>query len=206
MGEAGAGWTATHTHRPDRPHGAGPRERPAHAGNVSELQKTEVKLPSPSLDPKDGRRVYQNLPGGMPTPTPTFHPWMETPPFSRVVPAPSHLPSEPRSAGQARRGRAGGLRGGGECRWCSLAGSKGHSGRIRACPLSYGPFWNRARAEVSAAQGNTITQLCSPPPHRKPRTQAVSEGGQTSGPTRMPKFIGTALQNGKLSSLGTWRV
>lgn len=40
-------------------------------------------------------------------PTLAFRSWGETPPFSRLVPTPSHLPSEPRSAGQASRGRAG---------------------------------------------------------------------------------------------------
>lgn len=66
-GEAGAGWTATHMHRSDRPHGAGPRGGPAHAGNVSS-RKPEAKPPRPSLDPKDRWRVYQDLPGRMPTP------------------------------------------------------------------------------------------------------------------------------------------
>lgn len=107
-GEAGAGWTATHMHRPDRPHGAGPRGGPAHTGNMSS-RKPEAKPPRPSLDPKDRWRVYQDLPGRMPTPPqPSALGWRPHPSPPWFLRLPTCPPSRALWAGpaEAERGSA----------------------------------------------------------------------------------------------------
>lgn len=90
-------------------------------------------------------------------------------------------PARPQSTGHASRGteRAAPTLEVCVCWWCSLAGSKGHSGGIRACLLSSRPFWNWVWGEVFAAQGKTIKQLCSPPPHVTHFEPSVSWGERT---------------------------
>lgn len=59
--------------------------------------------------------------------------------------------------------QSGGPRVGGVCGWCSLAGSKGHSGGIRACLLSSRPFWNRAWVRCSQPRAKPSHSWFPPP-------------------------------------------
>lgn len=171
VGEAGAGWTATHTRRPRWPRGAGPREGPAHAGNMGS-RKPEAELPSSSLDPETGGGSTRTFLAGC-RPHPSL-PLLGGDPA--LLPSGSHaFPPAlraslcgPRSVGRASRGRAG-VSAVEVCRRCSLAGSEGHSGGVGACPPSGRPFWNgrglrcpRPRAEAS--HGCAPRLPGSPPP------------------------------------------
>lgn len=166
VGEAGAGWTATHTRRPRWPRGAGPREGPAHAGNMGS-RKPEAELPSSSLDPETGGGSTRTFLAGC-RPHPSL-PLLGGDPA--LLPSGSHaFPPALRASlcGPGQRGRAG-VSAVEVCRRCSLAGSEGHSGGVGACPPSGRPFWNgrglrcpRPRAEAS--HGCAPRLPASPPP------------------------------------------
>lgn len=101
-------------------------------------------------------------------------PRMEIPLFC-LAPKPSHLPSVHRS--RQPRHRAGCPHIGGVCVLVVLFGWKQRPfRRDQACLLSSRPFWNWVWGEVFAAQGKTIKQLCSPPPHVTHFEPSVSWG------------------------------
>lgn len=96
-----------HSHAPARPATRSWSEGGASTRRQRELQEARSETASPLPGPQG---QMEGLPGPSwqdANPTPTFRPWVETPPFSSLVPAPSHLPSESGSVGRAGRGRAG---------------------------------------------------------------------------------------------------
>lgn len=202
VGEAGAGWTATHTRRPRWPRGAGLREGPAHAGNMGS-RKPEAELPSSSLDPEtDGGSTRTFLAGCRPHPS---LPLLGGDPA--LLPSGSHaFPPALRASlcGPGQPRPSGGLRGGGVCRRCSLAGSEGHSGGVGACPLSDRPCWNGRGLRCSRPRAKALHSCAPRLPAVAHENQAVSEGGRTPGPTRMRGSL-AQHHEGELSSSG-WGV
>lgn len=199
VGEAGAGWTATHTRRPRWPRGAGPREGPAHAGNMGS-RKPEAELPSSSLDPETGGgstrtflagcRPHPSLPllGGDPALLPSG-----SHAFPPALRASLCGPGQPRPRGGLRSGGVSALLFG----WKRRPFRRG-----RGLSAQRPAFLERAWAAVFAAQGRSIARLCSPaprlpgppPPRCHPLEPSGKRGRTDAGTHSDAKFVGTALR------------